>query len=403
MEFRADIRYALGYYSNGEPIWTTASRFELDYYRIGGITGRIGWQRVYLNKILANRGGYWSNHLIPEIPVPGPIEPFLPIYSFTDTFEATWSDSYDGDNNAKPREYTLGRLYQGRYGHHNAIDNIYYNPIYWGSQRSLIGFDVKKIQEALVGGTVHRIELYLKNEHFWYVKGGKASIVSHNFSNKPSKFNHVDIIKEETFSKGQGKWVRLPVELGEQLKNGEISGFGLYKNTSDLDYYGYFSGATSKDRPKLRIIYAKNYYLEGIEGHEYLLNDDTYRGPQYNLHTVQQGETLWSIANQHGKTVSQIQGWNNLTGTLIHPGDRLRIYVELGSGSGKISEPATAPKYTSVVSGEGLVQVTERLMRQGLLSSDFNTARRTLMELNGFTTSAPMLHPGDQIMYSRGY
>ena len=121
--------------------------------------------------------------------------------TYVDTFPATWSESYDGEGKVKPSQYTMGRLYQGRYGKYNTIDNIQYNPIYWGVQRSLIGFDAKKIQANLKGARIQKIELYLKNEHFWYAKGGRAAIVSHSFPNKPNKFNYTTSVTDRYFYK----------------------------------------------------------------------------------------------------------------------------------------------------------------------------------------------------------
>lgn len=46
------------------------------------------------------------------------------------------------------------------------------------------------------------------------------------------------------------------------------------------------------------------------------------------LHRVERGESLWSIANRYGVTVSQIQQWNGLGHqTRIYPGDSLKIYT----------------------------------------------------------------------------
>lgn len=41
--------------------------------------------------------------------------------------------------------------------------------------------------------------------------------------------------------------------------------------------------------------------------------------------TVRRGDTLWSIARRYNVTTSQLIAWNNLSSSLIHPGDRLRI------------------------------------------------------------------------------
>lgn len=370
--------------NNGAMSWTPYSTFLRELTTSGD---REYWSSIANYKMVEKKGERWT------FSSPDPIT----TKTYVDTFPATWSESYDGDGNIKPSQYTMGRLYQGRYGKHNTIDNIQYDPIYWGVQRSLIGFDTKKIQANLKGARIQKIELYLKNEHFWYAKGGRAAIISHSFASKPSRFNYYpSTVVNAPFQKGQGKWVTLPDRLETLLKNGTISGFGLYYNTQQLDYYGYFSGANSADRPILRVTYTKNIYISNT-GKEYLTNEPKVEEPKHTTYTVKNGDSLWGISTKYGVTVSQLQEWNNLSGTLIHPGDVLSIYRETDSSS----VPAAVPKYTSVQRGEGLVQVTERLMRQGLLSQDFHTARLTLMNLNGFTSSAPMLHPGDQILYSR--
>ena len=365
--------------SDGNKSWTGNA----SYKELATVGSQKSWRELTSFNVIEKVGDKWAKGQIVA-------------KTYVDTFSATWSESYDGGGAIKPSAYTSGKLYQGRYGRHNTIDNIWYNPIYWGIQRSLVGFNAKQIQEKLKGATVQKVEIYLKNEHFWYAKGGRASIVSHSFANKPNRFNFSSSVADSAFVKGQGKWIELPVSQGNLLKNGSISGFGLFKNSSDLNYYGYFSGATSSNRPVLRITYSKNIFVSGT-GEEYLIDEPKKEEPKKITYKVQSGDSLWGISTKYGVTVSQLQEWNNLSGTLIHPGDVLTVYQKTSSSS----VPAAVPKYTSVQRGEGLVQVTERLMRQGLLSQDFNTARLTLMNLNGFTTSAPMLHPGDQIMYSR--
>ena len=48
------------------------------------------------------------------------------------------------------------------------------------------------------------------------------------------------------------------------------------------------------------------------------------------VHNVKQGDTLYDIANRYKISVSQLKQWNNLRRNLIHPGDRLTIYVKGG-------------------------------------------------------------------------
>lgn len=42
---------------------------------------------------------------------------------------------------------------------------------------------------------------------------------------------------------------------------------------------------------------------------------------------VRRGDTLWDIARRFGVGTSELQRWNNISGSRIRPGDRLRVYV----------------------------------------------------------------------------
>jgi len=53
------------------------------------------------------------------------------------------------------------------------------------------------------------------------------------------------------------------------------------------------------------------------------------RGPfKEIIYTVRKGDTLWEIAQQFDLNVREIKRWNNLRGNLIHPGDKLRLWIE---------------------------------------------------------------------------
>lgn len=49
------------------------------------------------------------------------------------------------------------------------------------------------------------------------------------------------------------------------------------------------------------------------------------RNSQAVVYVVQMGDSLWSIAQQHGMTVSDLKALNNLSGELLHPGDKLVV------------------------------------------------------------------------------
>lgn len=44
--------------------------------------------------------------------------------------------------------------------------------------------------------------------------------------------------------------------------------------------------------------------------------------------TVNKGDTLWSIAQEHEVSVQDIKNWNGLSGDLIHPNDKLDVSPE---------------------------------------------------------------------------
>lgn len=246
----------------------------------------------------------------------------------TKVWESTWSKSYDGNNN--PR-HTPGYIYQGKYGKYDPTNDIHHNPIYFGRQRSLIGFDFLSIQEAIRNKRVESIELFLHLKHSWYFAGATANIVSHKFTSQPNYFGYNRTVGSQKFTKrDEGRWIKLDNQFIEDLISGEATGLGIFRDSDNLEFYGYWFGAGTDYAPKLRI----RYY-----------DDEDSVEPDV------------------------------------------------------VETPKPQPLYTKVLRGEGLVQVTERLMRQGLLSSDFFEARRKLMTLNEFSSSAPILHPDQLIRY----
>lgn len=49
------------------------------------------------------------------------------------------------------------------------------------------------------------------------------------------------------------------------------------------------------------------------------------KAPAYTSHTVKSGESLGSIATKYGCSVSELRSWNGLSGSVIHPGQTLKI------------------------------------------------------------------------------
>lgn len=173
---------------------------------------------------------------------------------FTKTWEATWTRSFGGDNQYKGSQWGGERLYQGRYG---APDSNQYD---WGIQKSMCGFNYTDIQNNLRGARIDKVEIYLRNQHFWYYAGGAAYIGTHNATGAPWTFNQnrYGLVYQNFQGRGQGRWITMPINFGEALRDGREKGFTLYRNSHELSYYGYWYGADSGgNKPKIRVTYTK--------------------------------------------------------------------------------------------------------------------------------------------------
>lgn len=61
-------------------------------------------------------------------------------------------------------------------------------------------------------------------------------------------------------------------------------------------------------------------------------------------HVVRRGETLFAIANRYGRSVEELARWNRLgDGTLIYPGQVIRLQPPGGSRASAPSAPRTLP------------------------------------------------------------
>lgn len=168
--------------------------------------------------------------------------------TYTKTWTSTWTQTYR-ESGTKRTDYRAEKICQGEY---------LSDP--WGIMRSLIGFNSSAIQTELSGATISKVQLYLKNEHWYYVAGGTVYIGYHNHSSKPTTFSHSAYGKktEKYTARGQGKWITLPNALAEGIRDGKYKGISVFANSGSGSYYGIFSGANDgSNAPKLKITYKK--------------------------------------------------------------------------------------------------------------------------------------------------
>jgi peptidoglycan lytic transglycosylase D len=75
----------------------------------------------------------------------------------------------------------------------------------------------------------------------------------------------------------------------------------------------------------------------------------TYEAGERIVHRVKSGDTLHEVATKYRTTVENLQRWNNLSGTTLHPGQRLVAYYgEKGNGPAATSEDSTPVASASV-------------------------------------------------------
>ena len=86
--------------------------------------------------------------------------------------------------------------------------------------------------------------------------------------------------------------------------------------------------------------------------------------------TVRSGDTLWGIAIAHGITVAQLMKANGLSGTLIYPGQRLRLP---GTEAGPDTPPAPMPGGSALLLGSAYISGYAWLSHPGHYAIDLNT------------------------------
>jgi hypothetical protein len=168
--------------------------------------------------------------------------------TYTKTYYATWSRTYDGDGGTTWDDSAY--CYQGYYSSVRA------------TTRSLVGFDYAQIQSDLSGATVNSIYLTIKGAHAYYNNGFTCYWGTHSYTAKPSTWSSGSVIERvgSTAGLAAGETVKLNLGtgVGNSFKSGANKGIAIGPpSSSSLTYYGYIYGATQSGKPYLTITYTK--------------------------------------------------------------------------------------------------------------------------------------------------
>lgn len=168
-----------------------------------------------------------------------------PVTNYTKTYNATWTQTYDGSSNQKSG---------------STIDQGDYDS--YGNRRGLIGFDWATIKNDLAGATITGVWVTMYAEHWYYNNGGTGVIGTHNYSSKPTKWSTSYVTENRTTSpnwpRGSKRKVALSTAIGNEFKAGTTKGIAVGPGpTTNLIYYGKYSGVSSSNKPVLTITYRK--------------------------------------------------------------------------------------------------------------------------------------------------
>lgn len=121
---------------------------------------------------------------------------------------------------------------------------------------------------------------------------------------------------------------------------------------------------------------------------------------QTGTYTVKGGDTLSSIARSHSTTVAKIQQLNNISGSIIHPGQKLKV---AGTAQVVVSAPTPAPTVTAPAPAPAPATSTYRVVGGDTLSKisrSYNVSVAQLMSWNNLNSST--IHVGQTLRIQGG-
>lgn len=103
---------------------------------------------------------------------------------------------------------------------------------------------------------------------------------------------------------------------------------------------------------------------------------------QRQVHIVKSGENLGSIARRYRTSVANLQAWNNLRSTTIHPGQRLTVYADAAHTGGSQSSASVTRR-----SGEQSTHTVKKGENLGLIASKYKCSVNDLKNWNNLKSN----------------
>src|SRR5690625_1002488 len=131
-------------------------------------------------------------------------------------------------------------------------------------------------------------------------------------------------------------------------------------------------------------------------------NDNKGKASTY---TVKSGDSLSKIASAHGISLSNLMKWNNLTSTLIFPGDKFIVSKDAtggssGSSGGSSNSGSRSGSGSSNAGSGGSTYTVKSGDTLGHIASAHGISLKNLMDWNGL--SSHLIHPGNKLVVSKG-
>jgi hypothetical protein len=169
--------------------------------------------------------------------------------TFDKTYTATGTHSYAGSDGTDSNVLidNNGRCYQG------GDDANTFN----GKSKSWLVFNSGQIQSDLAGVTLTQVKLRLNCSHTWFNSGmtvcvgsGQKTSFGSTASDPSSNIDQIEYSQTvQVKTKDIGS-----TNIGGRFKNGTDNCIVLFKNSNNLQYYGYFAGSSQSSPPTLEFI-----------------------------------------------------------------------------------------------------------------------------------------------------